>query len=127
MSIKLSSHGDFSTTEKFLGRKFPGDFRKKLDIYGKQGVEALKSVTPVDTGVTANSWEYEIAEGPGEVKLIFRNTSLTDAGIPVIVLLHYGHGTRYGGYVMGRDFINPAIQPIFDELADDAWKEVTKK
>lgn len=96
-----------------------------LDKYGREGVAALSSATPVDTGLTARSWEYEISHKPGCVSITFKNTNIQN-GVPIAIILQYGHGTRNGGWVQGRDYINPAIQPIFDKITKDAWKEVTK-
>ena len=96
-------------------------FRK----YGREGVAALASATPVDTGRTANSWHYKIEQKQGSVSISFYNTNIQN-GVPIAVILQYGHATRNGGWVQGRDYINPAIQPIFDKIADAAWKEVTK-
>ena len=96
-----------------------------LDKYGRKGVAALASATPVDTGLTASSWYYEIKRQNGVVALNFCNSNINN-GVPIAIILQYGHGTRNGGWVEGRDYINPAIQPIFDKIADAAWKEVTK-
>ena len=96
-----------------------------LDKYGKEGVAALASATPVDTGLTASSWSYEIKHQNGRVSITFKNSNIQN-GVPIAIILQYGHGTRNGGWVQGRDYINPAIQPIFDKIANDAWREVTK-
>lgn len=95
-----------------------------LDKYGREGVVALAAATPIDTGDTASSWVYEIVRNDGSVSIIFSNTNVSD-GENIAILLQYGHGTRNGGYVVGRDYINPAIQPIFDKIANHAWKELT--
>ena len=105
-------------------------FREKgnvscLDEYGKKGVEALRQATPKDTGKTADSWFYEIKRSKESVSISFNNSNIND-GVPIAVILQYGHGTRNGGWVEGRDYINPAIQPVFDEIAEEAWKEVNK-
>lgn len=92
----------------------------------KKGVAALSAATPVDTGLTANSWKYEITHNKESATISFTNTNIQN-GVPIAVILQYGHATRNGGWVQGRDYINPAIQPIFDEIAKDAWREVTKK
>ena len=97
-----------------------------LEKYGREGVAALSTATPVDTGTTASSWEYRVVQDKDTTSLIFTNSSETENGIPIVILLHYGHGNGRGGYVQGRDFINPAVQPIFDKIAEEAWKEVTK-
>ena len=123
--IKISNRGDFSKTYKFLNGVSKGDIFHRLEAYGKEGVNALASATPVDTGITAASWNYKISKRDGQVTITWTNSNLAN-GIPIVVLLQYGHATRNGGYVQGRDFINPAIQPIFDKIAESAWKEVTK-
>lgn len=103
-------------------------FAKKMDKYGKMGVAALESATPVDTGETSGSWYYEIEETEGRCIIRFLNSHLEYGPrgytVNIALLLQYGHGTRNGGYVMGRDYINPAIQPIFDKMAEEAWGEV---
>ena len=93
--------------------------------YGREGVAALASATPVDSGLTASSWYYEIINRNGTAQITFYNSNIQN-GVPIAIILQYGHGTRNGGWVQGRDYINPAIQPIFDRIANDAWKEVTK-
>lgn len=97
----------------------------KLDDYGKRGVIALSAATPVDTGLTASSWVYEIQRTKDTIALTFKNTNIQN-GVPIAIILQYGHGTRNGGYVQGRDYINPAIKPIFDNLAKDMWRDITK-
>ena len=96
-----------------------------LDKNGREGVAALASATPVDSGLTASSWYYEIVNRIGSAKITFYNSNIQN-GVPIAIILQYGHGTRNGGWVQGRDYINPAIQPIFDKIANEAWKEVTK-
>ena len=96
-----------------------------LDRYGREGVAALASATPVDSGLTASSWYYEIEHSNGSVKLVFKNSNIQN-GVPIAIILQYGHGTGTGGWVEGRDYINPAIQPIFDKIVEEAWREVTK-
>ena len=96
-----------------------------LDKYGREGVAALSSATPVDTGLTANSWHYKIEQRSGSVSIVFYNSNIQN-GVPIAIILQYGHGTRNGGWVQGRDYINPAIQPVFDKITEDAWREVTK-
>ena len=115
--ITFRQKGDFSKLTRFLERD--------LDKYGREGVAALASATPVDTGRTANSWHYKIEQKQSSVSISFYNTNIQN-GVPIAVILQYGHATRNGGWVQGRDYINPAIQPIFDKIADAAWKEVTK-
>lgn len=123
--IVFRHKGDFSKTTNFLRRAKERRFLKDLDKYGKQGVAALMSATPVRTGLTANSWYYTINQSNGSVKISFNNSNIQN-GVPIAIILQYGHGTRNGGWVQGRDYINPAIQPIFDEIANNAWREVTK-
>lgn len=127
MRYSFHSKGDWSETEKWLNRI--KDFKnagKVLDKYGREGVAALSAATPVDTGETASSWSYEVVQRPGSTALVFTNNSKTSTGIPIAILLQYGHGNGRGGYVQGRDYINPAVQPIFDEIANKAWKEVVE-
>lgn len=123
--ITFRHKGDFSKTDRYFERLREAAKIGVLDKYGLAGVEALKSATPVDSGRTANSWNYEIERQNGSVSIIFNNTNI-NKGVPIAIILQYGHGTGTGGWVQGRDYINPAIQPIFDKLADEAWKEVTK-
>ena len=117
--------GDFSKLTKFLERAKESVKLGDLDKYGRAGVEALASATPVDSGLTANSWYYEIKNKNGSASITFLNRNIQN-GVPIAIILQYGHGTGTGGWVQGRDYINPAIQPLFDKIADDAWKEVTK-
>jgi len=127
MNISIKSKGDWNKTFEFFDKASKSLFHKSLlDRYGEMGVRALQQATPKDTGNTANSWGYEIVETEGSVRIIWKNSSTTDTGIPIVVLLHYGHGTRNGGYVQGIDFINPAMQPVFDKIAKQAWEEVVK-
>lgn len=98
---------------------------RRPDQYGRAGVAALASATPVDSGETAQSWYYEITNKKGSVSISFHNSNIQN-GVPIAIILQYGHGTGTGGWVAGRDYINPAIRPIFDQIANDAWKEVTK-
>ena len=123
--IRFRQKGDFSKLTRFLERAKEVVKIGDLDRYGRAGVAALASVTPTDSGLTANSWYYEIERGNGVTKIVFNNSNIQN-GVPIAVILQYGHGTGTGGWVEGRDYINPAIQPIFDEIAENAWKEVTK-
>ena len=123
--ISFRQKGDFSKLTKFLERAKESVKLGDLDKYGRAGVEALASATPVDSGLTANSWYYEIENKNGSAKITFLNRNIQN-GVPIAIILQYGHGTGTGGWVQGRDYINPAIQPLFDKIADDAWKEVTK-
>lgn len=123
--IRFYQKGDFSKTNTFLERAKETVDIGILDKYGRAGVEALASATPVDTGLTANSWYYKIEHSKNSSKITFLNSNV-NKNVPIAIILQYGHGTGTGGWVSGQDYINPAIQPVFDQIADDAWKEVTK-
>ena len=123
--IGFRHKGDFSKTSKYLNGIRQRNFVNILEKYGREGVKALASATPVDTGLTAKSWDYKIEQKNGSISLIFTNSNIQN-GIPIAIILQYGHGTRNGGWVQGRDYINPAIQPIFDNIVKQAWGEVTK-
>lgn len=123
--IGFRHKGDFSKTSKYLNGIRQRNFVNILEKYGREGVEALASATPVDTGLTAKSWDYKIEQKNGSISLVFTNSNIQN-GIPIAIILQYGHGTRNGGWVQGRDYINPAIQPIFDNIVKQAWGEVTK-
>lgn len=123
--ISFSHKGDFSKTTRYLERVKQAVHLGILDKYGREGVAALASATPVDSGLTASSWYYEIENSRGSITISFLNSNIQN-GVPIAVILQYGHGTGTGGWVQGRDYINPAIQPIFDRLVAEAWKEVTK-
>ena len=123
--ITFRHKGDFSKLNRYFERVKEAAKIGVLDKYGRAGVAALASATPVKSGKTANSWTYEIERQNGSASIVFHNTNINQ-GVPIAIILQYGHGTGTGGWVQGRDYINPAIQPIFDKLADDAWKEVTK-
>lgn len=124
--ITFEHKGDFSKTTKFLDKMFKGHYiEAMLQKYGARGVEALSSATPVDTGKTASSWSYEIIKEGDVYILAFNNTNI-NKGENIAILLDRGHGTRNGGYVRGRNFIRPAIRPIFDQIAREAWGEVIK-
>lgn len=123
--ISFRHKGDFSNLTRFLERAKNGVRIGELDKYGRAGVAALASATPVDTGRTASSWYYEVENKNGVAKITFANSNVQN-GVPIAIILQYGHGTGTGGWVQGRDYINPAIQPLFDQIANDAWREVTK-
>ena len=123
--IKIRQKGDFKKLTSFLERAKESLDIGVLDKYGRKGVAALSSATPVDTGLTASSWFYKIENKNGIAKIEFHNSNIQN-GVQIAVILQYGHGTRNGGYVVGRDYINPAIQPVFDELSKNAWKEVAR-
>lgn len=122
--ISLTSKGDWSRTIKSLKRMAGGDRFSNLDKYGKAGVAALSRATPVDTGLTAGSWKYRIIKTKGRPGIEWYNTN-TRNGVSVAILIQYGHGTGTGGYVRGRDYINPAMRPIFDQIVSEFWREVT--
>jgi hypothetical protein len=123
--ISFRHKGDFSKSMRFLERAKNVVRLGELDKYGRAGVAALASATPVDSGETANSWYYEIVRTKESVTIEFHNSNIQN-GVPIAIILQYGHGTGTGGWVQGRDYINPAIQPIFDNIANDAWREVTR-
>lgn len=122
--ITVKYHGDFKNTKEFLKKASKLDISKILDEYGRAGVSALSATTPVDTGLTANSWNYEVSSKNGAYSIAWTNSNVVN-GVPIAIILQYGHGTRNGGFVQGRDYINPAIQPIFDKIANGTWEEVT--
>ncbi len=122
--ISFRQKGDFSKLNKYLERVREAAKIGVLDKYGRAGVSALASATPTRTGLTASSWYYEIKRDKGSVSIEFLNSNV-NKGVPIAIILQYGHATGTGGWVEGRDYINPAIQPIFDKLAHEAWKEVT--
>lgn len=123
--ITFRQKGDFSKLTRYLERVKEVAKIGDLDKYGREGVAALASATPIDTGKTASSWNYKIERKNGSVAITFNNTNINN-GVPIAIILQYGHGTRNGGWVEGRDYINPAIQPIFDKIAESAWREVTR-
>ena len=123
--ISFRQKGDFSKLTSFLERAKESVKIGDLDKYGREGVAALSSATPIDSGKTANSWNYEITNKNGSVTISFNNSNIQN-GVPIAIILQYGHGTKNGGWVQGRDYINPAIQPVFDDIVDKAWREVTK-
>lgn len=123
--ISFRQKGDFSKTTRFLTKTKEAVHLENLDRYGEEGVKALSSATPVDTGKTAQSWYYKITRKKDTVAIAFHNSNIQN-GVPIAIILQYGHATKNGGWVQGRDYINPAIQPIFDKLADEAWRGITK-
>lgn len=122
--VIVKQKGDFSKTEKFLNTISKKLYYRNLQKYAEQGVAALASATPVDSGTTANSWDYEIRQTKNSISIYWTNSNV-NKGVPIAVIIQYGHGTRNGGYVQGRDYINPAMRPIFDKIAENVWKEVT--
>ena len=123
--ITFRQKGDFGKLTNFLERAKEGVNLGILDKYGREGVAALSSATPVDTGETARAWTYKITRTGSSTTLSFHNSNIQN-GVPIAIILQYGHGTRNGGWVQGRDYINPAVRPVFDKLANEAWREVTK-
>lgn len=123
--IKIRHRGDFKNTERFFNKNKKINIVSILEKYGQAGVAALSSATPVDTGLTANSWDYEISQKDGRISIYWTNSNV-NKGVQIAVILQYGHGTNNGGYVRGIDYINPALGPIFDSIAENAWKEVTE-
>lgn len=123
--ISFRQKGDFSKLTRYLEQVKEKARIGILDKYGREGVAALASATPVDSGLTSRSWFYEIKHDKGSAIITFHNSNIQN-GVPIAIILHYGHGTGTGGWVQGRDYINSAIQPIFDRLANEAWREVTK-
>lgn len=123
--ITFRHKGDFSKTSKWLRKIREAASLGILDRYGREGVAALASATPTETGETAASWYYKIERRNGAVAIVFCNSNINE-GVPIAIILQYGHGTGTGGWVEGRDYINPAIQPLFDKAANELWREVTK-
>lgn len=123
--IHFAQKGDFSKSDNFLKKLLKLDLDSVLEKYGELGVKALSDATPVDTGLTASSWDYTIKKEKNSVTITWTNSNVVN-GVPVALLIQYGHGTGTGGYVQGRDYIKPAIRPIFDELAKELWEEVNR-
>lgn len=123
--ISFRQKGDFSKTIRYLGKVKKGVNLSDLERYGREGVAALSSATPVDSGLTAQSWYYEITEKNGTIAISFCNSNIQN-GVPIAIIIQYGHGTGTGGWVEGRDYINPAIRPLFDKILKNVWREVTK-
>ena len=123
--ITFRQKGDFSKLTRYLERAKEVIKLGDLDKYGQEGVDALSSATPVDSGLTASSWYYKIENKNGSAIISFYNSNVNN-GVPIAIILQYGHGTNNGGWVEGQAYINPAILPIFEKIANDAWEEVTK-
>lgn len=122
--ITFEHKGDFKNSERFLKRMSKADFANVLKGVAQRGVQALAAATPVDSGLTANSWGYEIKRSRNSFQIVWTNSHQVD-GRPIAILLQYGHGTGTGGYVRGRDYINPAMRPVFEEIIEGLWREVT--
>ena len=127
-SIKMVCTGSFNKTEKFLKKAHEASktINSTLTKYGEKGVAALQAATPVRTGETASSWYYKIEKSGSRITLSFLNSN-ANKGVPIAIILQYGHGTNNGGWVQGRDYINPALRPVFDEMAQAIWREVAGK
>lgn len=123
--ITFRQRGDFRKTESFLKRVSGDDVYSSLERYAKEGVDALSASTPSDTGKTASSWDYEIKKDRNGVSIYWTNSNVMD-GIPVVILIQYGHATGTGGYVQGIDFINPTLRPVFEKIVENVWREVAK-
>lgn len=121
--IKFSQKGDFKKSIIYMEKLKEAIRLSAFDKYGREGVNALSSATPVDSGKTASSWYYKIQRTKDTISITFYNSNI-NKGVPIAIILQYGHGTGTGGWVEGRDYINPAIQPIFDKMAEEAWREV---
>ena len=122
--ITFKSRGDFNATTKFLKNAKESDITRIFEKYASEGTSALESNTPKDSGVTANSWSYTIVKTKRGASIYWTNSNMVD-GVPLVILIQYGHGTRSGTFVQGKDFINPAMKPIFDKIAENLWKEVS--
>lgn len=123
--IKVKHKGNFNNTERFFNRVLKKEYLNILERYGQEGVTALRDATPIGSGKTAESWEFGIEEGKGTVTIYWTNSN-ENKGVNIAILLIYGHGLQNGSYVQGIDFVNPAMRPIFDKIAEESWKEVTK-
>lgn len=122
--ISFKHKGDFSKLTKYLNTLKSKNYLNIVQKYAQRGVDALASATPVDSGLTARSWYYKIEDKNGRITISFCNSNIQN-GVPIAIIIQYGHGTGTGGWVEGRDYINPSIQPIFNEIANEAWREVT--
>ncbi len=122
--IKFSSRGGFDNTERFLKRSKEADYRRILEKYALEGVQVLGSATPEDTGQTSESWSYQIVKTNKGFKIHWLNDNVRD-GVPIVILLQYGHGTRSGTFIEGRDFINPVMRPLFEKISENLWKEAS--
>lgn len=122
--VYFETTGSFTKTQEYLSRLLKFDPIKYLEKYAQRGVNALSAATPYETGATARGWGYEIHKTKTGWVIYWTNSNINH-GVPIAVLIQYGHGTRNGGYVSGRDYINPALRPVFDQIAADVWNEVT--
>ena len=124
MGFRLRAVGKWTATERFLNRLQSKDYFSRLNEYAQRGVSALQAATPVDSGQTASAWRYEVEVGNDNTSIYWINDNVTYQGDPVAILLQYGHGTGTGGYVQGRDYINPAMKPVFDSIEEGVWQLV---
>lgn len=122
--FSFSSQGSLSNTERYLRKMQKGDPFEALEQYAREGVAALANATPIDSGLTSSSWDFTIERSGSSFSIVWTNTNTVD-GLPIAIMLQYGHGTGTGGYVQGQDYINPAMKPIFDQIAAKVWKAVT--
>ncbi len=122
--VRFRHRGNFNKTEKFFKGAKDKKYLQVMEKYGVEGIRALSQATPIDTGRTASLWDYEIHHSSGAHKIVWTNSNI-NGSVTIAIILQYGHGTGTGGYVQGRDYINPAMRPIFDKIANDVWKEVT--
>lgn len=125
MSIKITSNNKWNKTTKWMKTDRSKQFERILKKYAERGLRELYKATPKDTGKTANSWSYELSIKRDKSSIIFTNYNLADNGMPIALYIQYGHGTKNGGYVKGVNYITPALKPIFEEIANEAWREVT--
>jgi hypothetical protein len=123
--ISITSRGEFTNFKRFTEKILRGEIFSELSRFGEEGVNALSKATPVRTGLTAASWQYRIVKDRQGYRIEWYNTNTVMGNTPIVILIQYGHGTRNGGYVAGRDFINPAMRPIFDKIAENVWKKVS--
>lgn len=126
MPVVFRHEGDWNKTDRFLRKAKNISRRIDLNRYGQRGVELLKQATPVDTGKTADSWDYFVERNKHGATIVFTNSNVQNK-VPIAIVLQYGHGAINGGYIQGRNYINPAIQPLFDEIMNDAWREASRR
>lgn len=126
-SVSFRTIKDWVETRKYLHDMQSEPYLQVLDKCGQLGVEALRANTPVDSGKTAASWSYQVERSLGHTRIIWTNSNILRNGQPLAIMLQYGHGTGTGGYVVGRDYINPALQPVFDDISDQVWRVVTQR
>lgn len=125
MQINVTQKGSFHNTERYLRRLSSVNITAILNKYGERGVEALRAATPIDSSLTANSWYYEIVQRPNYHSIRWHNSNIQN-GSSIAVLIEYGHATRNGGYVQGHEYIMQAILPVFEQINEEVWREVTR-